>query len=160
MKREIIKSLKKAPELIVEKWINTKESINIKNSLGKVIVFEAFQMLCPGCILEGLPKFQKLYNYFSSNKEIVLFGLHTVFEHHNAMKEDALKAFLYEFRYNFPVAIDSHKNDEIPETMKTYNLRGTPSLVLIDKKGYIRKVHFGKIDELELGYEIANLLNE
>lgn len=156
----MINNLKKAPELIVEKWINTKESISIKNSLGKVIVFEAFQMLCPGCILEGLPKFQKLYDYFSSNKDIVLFGLHTVFEHHNAMKEESLRAFLYEFGYNFPVAIDNHQNDEIPETMKVYNLRGTPSLVLIDKKGYIKKIYFGKIDEIELGYQIANLLNE
>lgn len=153
-------NFKKAPELSVEKWLNTEEPISIKNSLGKVIVFEAFQMLCPGCVLEGLPKFQRLYNYFSSNKNIVLFGLHTVFEHHQAMTEKNLKVFLYEFGYNFPVGIDTHKNDEIPETMKKYNLRGTPSLVLIDKNGYIRNIYFGSVDEIELGYQIGLLLKE
>lgn len=78
-------NFRKAPELSVEKWLNTEKPISIKNSLGKVMVFEAFQMLCPGCVLEGLPKFQRLYNYFSSNKNIVLFGLHTVFEHYQPM---------------------------------------------------------------------------
>ncbi|MEM0476221.1 MAG: hypothetical protein QW367_01095 [Candidatus Aenigmatarchaeota archaeon] len=44
-------NFRKAPELSVEKWLNTEKPISIKNSLGKVIVFEAFQMLCPGCVL-------------------------------------------------------------------------------------------------------------
>ncbi|MEM4511306.1 MAG: hypothetical protein QXD25_00640 [Nanopusillaceae archaeon] len=44
--------------------------------------------------------------------------------------------------------------------MKNYNLRGTPSLVLIDKNGYIRNIYFGSVDEIELGYQIGLLLKE
>jgi hypothetical protein len=37
---------------------------------------------------------------------LAVIGLHTVFEHHSAMQEDSLRAFLHEYKVQFPVAID------------------------------------------------------
>ncbi len=39
-----------APDLQVEKWFNTDCDINLADLRGKVVVIEAFQMLCPGCV--------------------------------------------------------------------------------------------------------------
>ena len=39
-------------------------------------------------------------------------------------------------------------------------MRGTPSLVLIDRHGYVRKHTFGAVDDLRLGAEIGALTQE
>lgn len=150
----------KAPELIVTKWLNSKEPISLESLRGKVVAIHAFQMLCPGCVMHGLPQAQKVFELFSE-EQIVVLGLHTVFEHHEAMKEPSLKAFLHEFRLQFPVGIDEPTTSKsIPQTMKAYQMRGTPSWVLIDRSGEIRLHTFGKTEDLFLGAEIAKLAYE
>ncbi len=79
------------------------------------------------------------------------------------MTEVSLKAFLHEYRIEFPVAIDmpSEKaNYPIPKTMDAYQMRGTPSLILIDRKGYLRKHKMGHEQDLIVGAEIMTLINE
>jgi hypothetical protein len=44
--------------------------------------------------------------------------------------------------------------------MERYKMRGTPSLVLIDKQGLVRKHTFGAIDDLRIGAEIGALTQE
>ena len=48
-------SLSLAPELQITEWINNEGSITLQGLRGKVVVLEAFQMLCPGCVAHGLP---------------------------------------------------------------------------------------------------------
>ena len=93
--------------------------------------------------------------------DVVVLGLHTVFEHHSVMGQEALKVFLDEYRIHFPIGIDQAGIDSnIPLTMQAYNLRGTPSLILIDRKGCIRLEHFGVIDDMLVGAHIGRLLFE
>jgi hypothetical protein len=44
--------------------------------------------------------------------------------------------------------------------MQALHLRGTPSLLLLDKQGHIRLHHFGRSDELRVGALIGQLLAE
>ena len=44
--------------------------------------------------------------------------------------------------------------------MSALALRGTPSLVLVDKRGRIRLSHFGQVDDLALGAVVGRLLSE
>jgi hypothetical protein len=44
--------------------------------------------------------------------------------------------------------------------MERYKMRGTPSLVLIDKQGLVRKHTFGAIDDMRIGAEIGALTQE
>jgi peroxiredoxin len=120
-------------------------------------MLEAFQMLCPGCILHGIPLAQTVQRTFPSDK-VAVIGLHTVFEHHSAMTPVSLQAFLHEFRVTFPVAVDMAGNEDIPVTMEAYAMRGTPSLFLIDQNGIIRAHHYGQVAEMQLGAEISKLL--
>jgi len=147
------------PALDVSQWFNTDEDITLASLKGKVIVLEAFQMLCPGCVLHGLPLAQKVQQVFSKEAVAVL-GLHTVFEHHDAMTPVSLQAFLHEYRITFPVGVDTPGQGPLPKTMEAYQMRGTPSLLIFDKSGTLRGHHFGDISELALGAEIGTLLSE
>ena len=147
------------PELSVSQWFNTDQDISLADLHGQVVVIEAFQMLCPGCVLHGLPLAQKVQKTFASDAVTVL-GLHTVFEHHEAMTPVSLAAFLYEYRITFPVGVDAAGTGSMPKTMEAFHLRGTPSMLLIDKAGALRAHHFGEVNELRLGAEIATLLSE
>ena len=44
--------------------------------------------------------------------------------------------------------------------MAAYNLRGTPSLILIDRQGGLRAQIFGSVTDLALGAEIMQLVAE
>ena len=52
------------------------------------------------------------------------------------------------------------RSGPIPETMERYRMRGTPSLVLIDRQGIIRKHAFGPVDDLRIGAEIGALIQD
>ncbi len=152
--------LRKAPELEISQWMNSKQDIKLGDCLGKVVLIEAFQMLCPGCVEHGLPQAQKAYQLFSSD-DLVVLGLHSVFEHHAAMGPESLKAFLHEYRITFPVGIDDPATDgPVPKTMARYQLQGTPSLILIDRQGRLRRQRFGMMSDLQLGAEIMALIRE
>lgn len=149
----------KAPELQVSQWFNTKEDLKLADFAGKVLVIEAFQMLCPGCVSHGIPLAQAVHATFPQD-QVAVIGLHTVFEHHEAMTLVSLAAFLHEYRIQFPVGVDAPGVGNLPKTMEAYKLRGTPSLIIIDKVGTVRAQHFGDVSQLRLGAEIATLLCE
>ncbi|CAB1275641.1 peroxiredoxin family protein [Candidatus Nitrosacidococcus tergens] len=149
-----------APEWQISRWFNTPQPLSIAVLKGKVIVLHSFQMLCPGCVIHGLPQTQKIANLFDEN-DVAVIGLHTVFEHHNVMTPEALEAFIHEYRYTFPIGVDQPDGKQgLPYTMRTYNMQGTPSLVLIDHQGYIRKHSFGRDEDMQVGAEIALLVHE
>lgn len=149
----------KAPPWSVSQWFNGPPQ-TLEALLGRVVVLGSFQMLCPGCVTDGLPQLQRVEQTFN-RADVAVIGLHTVFEHHAAMTPVSLKAFLHEYRITFPVGVDAHADPCGPSlTMQAYGLRGTPSLVLIDRAGYIRHSAFGHEPDLVLGARIAQLIGE
>ncbi len=147
----------KAQELQVKTWLNTEKPLSLEQLKGKVIVVYAFQMLCPGCVEHTLPQAKKVHTTFSSN-DITVIGLHTVFEHHEAMQEVSLRAFLHEYRITFPVGIDQpDETSPLPKTMTAYQMQGTPTLLLINHEGDLHAQYFGHTPDLQLGAEIAKL---
>ena len=149
-----------APEFQVSRWFNTPAPLTLASLRGRVVVVEAFQMLCPGCVSHGLPQAQRVRRAFA-REDVEVIGLHTVFEHHAAMTPVALEAFLHEYRIGFPVGVDMPGEPEpIPRTMAAYGMRGTPTLLLIDRAGRLREHHFGQVDDLILGAQIAMLAAE
>lgn len=153
--------LQQAPELQTTHWFNTKAPVTLQSLHGRVVMIEAFQMLCPGCVSHGLPQAQRAAATFSE-KDVAVIGLHTVFEHHAGQgAKEALEAFLHEYKITFPVGIDTPSDGgEIPKTMAAYNMQGTPTLLLIDREGRMRKHKFGAEQDLLLGAEIMALVRE
>lgn len=149
-----------APPWAVSEWLNTDQPLSLESLRGRVIVLHAFQMLCPGCVSHGLPQAQRVYEAFDA-KDVAVVGLHTVFEHHAAMTRVSLEAFVYEYRLRFPIGIDAPGvPDGVPQTMQAYGLRGTPSLILIDRASRIRLHEFGHVPDLALGAAIAQLIGQ
>ena len=119
-------SFSPAPDLQVAEWINNDGPVTLLGLRGKVVVLEAFQMLCPGCVAHSLPQAQRIYEMFSSD-EVTVLGLHTVFEHHAAMTPVSLKAFAYEHKLRFPIGIDEPSAGGMPKTMQAWDAWDTVS---------------------------------
>lgn len=149
-----------APPWQVSQWFNADAPLDLASLRGRVVVLEAFQMLCPGCVSHGLPQAARVQATFPAGR-VAVVGLHTVFEHHAAMTPVALEAFLHEYRIGFPVGVDMPSDEgPIPRTMRAYAMQGTPTLVLIDARGRLRAQHFGQMPDLALGARIAGLVAE
>ena len=149
-----------APDLKIQEWLNTTESMSLKALRGRVVVLHAFQMLCPGCVSHGIPQAIKIHNAFSRD-DVVVLGLHTVFEHHAVMNPAALKVFIHEYKIPFPVGVDTAQAGRpIPLTMQVYELRGTPSMIIVDRHGNVRLSHLGQIDDLHVGAILGRLVAE
>lgn len=153
--------LQPAPPWQTTTWLNTPAPLDLEQLRGRVVVVHAFQMLCPGCVSHGIPQAQRVAELFA-RAPVAVIGLHTVFEHHEAMSVDALRVFLQEYRIRFPVGVDAPgpDGDPLPRTMRAYGMQGTPTTVLIDAYGRRRRQVFGVHDDLLLGAEIGTLLAE
>jgi hypothetical protein len=149
-----------APELLVQTWFNTDKPLLLSGLRGRVVVLTAFQVLCPNSIAGGIPQALRIFETFEP-KDVAVIGLHATFEHHEAFSVPVLKAFIHEYRLKFPIALDQpNPASPIPHTMERYKMRGTPSLVLIDRQGLVRKHAFGAVDDLRIGAEIGALTQE
>ncbi|MGD9541256.1 peroxiredoxin family protein [Methylocystis sp.] len=149
-----------APELAVSQWFNTPAPITLASLRGRVVMLHAFQMLCPGCVAHGTPQAQRADALFR-NSDLAVIGLHTVFEHHAAMTPVSLEAFIHEYRLTFPIGVDQAAEDgPIPLTMARYEMRGTPTAILIGRDGRVRHHGFGQEDDMALGAIIGALLAE
>ncbi|WP_417727700.1 TlpA disulfide reductase family protein [Roseovarius sp.] len=140
-------------------WLNTDHPLTLADFRGRVLAVEVFQMLCPGCVLNGLPQAQRLAQTFQE-RDLAVIGLHSVFEHHAGNSRESLAAFLHEWRIRFPVAIDMQGEGLLPQTMAAWGLQGTPSLVLIDRVGRMRARHFGQVADMALGAQVMELIGE
>ena len=148
-----------APELRVRQWLNSQEPITLESLRGRPVLIHAFQMLCPGCVAHAIPQTEKVFRMFRDT-DLAVIGLHTVFEHHEAMTPVALEAFVHEYRLTFPIGIDEPSGDMgIPATMRLYQMRGTPTTILVGRDGRLITHQFGQIDDLALGAMIASALN-
>jgi len=121
-----------APAWSVERWFNAPDDFGLGVLRGRVVALHAFQMLCPGCVTHGIPQAQRIATSFAS-RDVAVVGLHTVFD---------------------------SEGGPIPETMQRYELRGTPSLVLIDRLGRVRLHTFGRLEDMTVGAAIASLVAE
>ncbi|MEM8985281.1 MAG: TlpA disulfide reductase family protein [Pseudomonadota bacterium] len=153
--------VRRAKPLETTLWLNTPTPITLSALRGKVILLEAFQMLCPGCVSHSLPQAMRARSLFSA-EDVSILGLHTVFEHHSAQgTKEALEAFLHEYRISFPVGVDAPSpGGGPPKTMTAYGMEGTPTTILIDRAGNVRKQKFGRDEDMLLGAEIMSLIRE
>ncbi len=148
-----------APAWSTTRWFNTPQPLTLEALRGRVVMLHAFQMLCPGCVSHGIPQAQRVASQFA-DAPLTVVGLHTVFEHHDVMGPAALEVFLHEYRVRFPVAVDQPgaPGDPLPLTMRAYEMRGTPSVILLDGRGRVRQHVFGAYDDLRLGRDLGTLL--
>lgn len=135
-----------AKEIVISQWLNTRKDFRFDQH-GKGIKFiHFFQMLCPGCVYYGVPQTVEVFRQFQS-EGFQVYGVHSVFEHQDVMTPEALQVFIDEWKIPFPVGIDRHEPGQwMPQTMKNFQLQGTPSTVIIDGQNRLLMSHFGHFD--------------
>lgn len=146
------------PELVTQQWFNS-EPLSLKQLKGKVVVVAAFQMLCPGSLRHMLPQAGRIARAFSA-EEVAVIGLHMVFENHKDMSPSQLEPFLKTEHIAIPVAVDKQSDSGLPATMEAYGMQGTPTLLIFDRQGRLRRHYLGAVDDVRLGAEIMALCIE
>ena len=148
------------PEFEVAAWLNTDVPPTLKDLKGKVVVLAAFQQHCPGSLKHGLPQATRLAKAFNDD-EVVIIGLNTPFEQTETQTKAALEAFIAEHGLSFPVALDKvGDKGSLPKTMETYEIQGTPTILVFDRQGRLRRHYLGQVDDLRIGAEVMALTIE
>jgi hypothetical protein len=83
-----------------------------------------------------------------------------VFENHKDMTPSLLEPFLKDEHITIPVAVDAQSESGLPKTMEAYGMQGTPTLLLFDRQGRLRRHYLGAVDDVRLGAEIMALVLE
>ncbi len=147
------------PELSVAQTFNAPEPPQLAKLKGKVVVLVAFQMLCAGSQRHSLPQAQRLSRAFNAD-EVAVIGLHMVFENHKDMTPSLLEPFLKSEGITIPVVVDQPNGSGVPKTMEAYGMQGTPTLLIYDRQGRLRRHYLGAVDDVRLGAEIMALCLE
>ena len=138
------------PDWQVRRWLNSDHDLNLTDLRGRIALIHAFQMFCPGCAQHSVPQAERMHRALGG-PDFVVIGVHTVFEQRERATDKALAAFLREQRISHPIGVDrSEPGQRLPCTLRDWGLRGTPSLLLLDREGRLRAHRFGTVPDLDL----------
>ena len=118
-----------------------------KNKVHHVVVISFFATWCGPCKKE-IPHLNKLQAEFKG--QAVKFFLIDVGE-----TKEKLQAFLKTFRVDIPVFLDRYK-----QTSGKYDANSLPRLVVIDKKGIVRKINRGFKDGAQFEKDLSDLITK
>lgn len=147
------------PEIEASTWLNAPTPPTLKGLKGKVVVVAAFQQHCPGSVRHGLPQAARLARSFSDD-EVAIIGLNTPFENPEQQDKAALSSFVETHELAFPIALDKTNGKTLPATMEAFEIQGTPTVLIFDRQGRLRRHYLGQVDDLRLGAEVMALTME
>lgn len=147
------------PEFAISRWLNTETEPSLKSLAGKVVVLGAFQLHCPGSSRHLLPQLARLNQQFARD-EVAVIGLNTVFEQADKQKAADVEEFVEQNAIAFPIAVDKVNGGPLPETMEAYGMQGTPTLLLFDRQGRLRRHYLGQVDDIRIAAEIMAMAIE
>jgi hypothetical protein len=141
------------PEFETSRWFNAEKPLSREQLKGRVVLLTVFQALCNGSLKHSLPQAQRIAQAFSS-EEVAVIGLHSAFENQDKQTPGVVEALIAEQQLTFPIAIDKPNVKKMPRTFSTYELQGTPTVLLFDRQGRLRRHYLGQVDDVRLGAEI------
>ena len=140
---------------------NTLENLELLLKSGEVI----------GDTKQGLSQYGKLEDGKLPYKIPFPVGMDSLIKETEEISESRIKNFIYNQIQDFDAQPEDYKNQIIQrvkdylkskeysaETFEEYSLQGTPSTIIVDRKGILRDVSFGQNGKLEP--LIQSLLNE
>jgi hypothetical protein len=137
---------KPAPGLFVDKWLNA-DSVTLEQCRGQVVLLQIGVYL-PTAPVE-LDRMQGLRDgYGSQGLQVLAIHQRLAIDWGGKVTEDSLRAFIAEHGITFPLAIDGTPEmvrDLVGEKAmgngamySLYDVKATPALYLIDKRGILR----------------------
>jgi thioredoxin-related protein len=102
------------------------------------------QMGCPACAAEALPQAAAVHRLFT---EVQVSAVHA------ACDPVAFQAYVAEHAPGVCALVDD-------ELFQRYSIQATPTIVLLDRAGRLRRRTAGRLADLLLGAELMSLLRE
>lgn len=140
---------------------NTLDNLELLLKTGEVI----------GDTKQGLSQYGKLENNKLPYKIPFPVGMDSLIKETGKISDERIKKFIYNQIPDFDSQPEDYKNQIIQrvkdylkskeytaETFEEYSLQGTPSTIVVDRKGILRDVSFGQNGRLEP--LVQSLLNE
>jgi len=130
----------KAPEWGVNTWINVssdKGAPSLKKHRGDVIYILGFQTWCSGCHRYGFPTLKKLINRYRGNDDLHFMAIQTAFEGFSTNDLGGARQTARRYGLSIPVGHSGAKGRRSP-FMEQYRTGGTPWVIVIGRKGYVR----------------------
>ncbi len=142
----------KAPEFPPDlDWLNTHRPLRMSELRGKVVLLDVYASCCVHC-MHVLPDLRRLEAKYP--RELVVIGVHSPKYHAEQETETVRRAIL---RYEIPHPVI---NDRSLRVWRAYEVRGWPTLVLINPEGEIVGRMSGEDVFDVLDEAILQMLNE
>lgn len=147
------------PELHIAKWVNISEPLTLARLKERVVVLAAFQSICPGSVEHAIPQLKRLSARFQP-EQVAIIGLHASTGTAGQLPDVAIERFVAQFALPFPVGIDAADGDGPSKTFAAYQMQGTPSILVFDRAGRLRRHYFGRPDDMTLAAELMAMAIE
>ena len=140
-----------APPLGAGEWINSKP-LTLEALRGRVVLVEFWTYGCYNCVntLPSVKSWDEKYR----ESGLTVIGVHTP-ESEREKRVEEVRKQVAAHGIRFPVVTD---NDFT--TWKAYNVEAWPTIVLLDKRGRVRRTHVGEGRYAETETAIRQLLAE
>ncbi|HEX6540131.1 MAG TPA: thioredoxin-like domain-containing protein [Ktedonobacterales bacterium] len=119
----------RAPELQGTAWFNTPGPLRLADVRGKLVLLDFWTYCCINClhVLEDLKYLEAKY----AHRPLAVIGVHSP-KFTNEDNPESVRQAIARYGITHPVLLDSKRR-----TWEAYGVRGWPTLVLIDPRGYV-----------------------
>jgi DNA-binding beta-propeller fold protein YncE len=140
----------RAPELQGSAWFNTRAPLTLAGLRGKLILLDFWTYACINClhVLEDLKYLERKY----AGRPFVVIGVHSP-KFTNEDDPESVRQAILRYGITHPVVLDSGRR-----TWDAYGVKGWPTLVLVDPRGYILGRVSGEGNRERLDAAIAQAL--
>lgn len=135
--------------------------VNLSDLKGKIVIVDFWATWCAPC-KASFPTLQKIYQKYSSNKNVLILAVNTWEKITGEEKEKNVYKFIKENNYSFTVLFDLEERNK--SIAAQFGVEGIPTKFIIDKEGNIqfKEVGFNGEKEMmdEMIAQIDMLLND
>lgn len=145
LKKSIQSNLKPAPAFELKNLKGDYQSLS--SYRGKIVILDFWATWCSPCKV-AFPYLQKFWDEHKADTSIVVFAINGWEQEVGEKRIAAVKKFISDNGYTFPVLLDNSNND----VMKRYEISGIPTKFFIGPDG---KIYF-----IEEGFNGPNMVEE
>ena len=118
--------------------------VSLSDYRGKPVMLNFWYATCPGCLQE-IPGMQRFYSaQQAAGKDFVILGVNISDDTQTASQ------FVQQHGLTYPMVMDQNQ-----QVLTLYNVNSTPTSYFIDRKGIIRNMVVGPVNDATLQQDVA-----